>query len=580
MAERCEDLPDECWELIFNRLDHHSQFEALSLVCRRFLSITDRLRTCLTILYPTIHVHGTLSKLFNRFHRVKTIDLSRFHGEIDRVVLEIAGSGLNLEALDVSGSHCLAMEGLNRLGLNMKSLKVFNCAGLWRFCDSELLAIANSMPWVEELDISYPRNVFDLHREFENLSPDKANITDEGIRVLSSKLRGLRKINISGNEFLTDRSIDALCSNCVLLEEIVVQDCPLITHHSIGSLIRNSPNLGSVKVNGLRLFGSSVDLPVSGSFGYARALSCIVMHNSFVSDEFLSMLVKSDIPLKRFSLDGCFGFTFSGLSLLLQTYQYLEYFSLVGVDFLTDDHMSHLSNYLSTSIAVKLGFCSGLTHLTFAVLVKNCPLLEDIDMGRTNLGVGECNVDAVENPRIRSLKLVKNVNLTNECLGKLASMCPGLQLLDVSYCLGIDEEGILSFLRSGSKIRQLQINGCWGIKNIGTSFELPELEVLQAAKSGINDKALATIGARCRMLQNLNLKGCLGVTAGGLKEILTNCRRLREINLTSCVNVSMEDLVRLVFSRPSLRKVVPPNVSFATENQGKIFLRHGCLLGV
>jgi hypothetical protein len=55
------DLPDECWELIFrfivnedkNRLDSHSLYilNSLSLVSKQFLSITNRLRLSLTVLF-------------------------------------------------------------------------------------------------------------------------------------------------------------------------------------------------------------------------------------------------------------------------------------------------------------------------------------------------------------------------------------------------------------------------------------------------------------------------------------------------------------------------------------------------
>ncbi|KAF7140282.1 hypothetical protein RHSIM_Rhsim06G0134200 [Rhododendron simsii] len=51
MANGCKDLPDEFWELILNRLllRHPSHLESLSLSYKRFLSITNTLRTHLEI---------------------------------------------------------------------------------------------------------------------------------------------------------------------------------------------------------------------------------------------------------------------------------------------------------------------------------------------------------------------------------------------------------------------------------------------------------------------------------------------------------------------------------------------------
>ncbi|KAL6996678.1 hypothetical protein U1Q18_006807 [Sarracenia purpurea var. burkii] len=236
MAKKCNHLPDDCWEVILNRLDHHSHLEASSLACKRFLLITNELRTHFAI-NATIFIRGgTLSKLFARFRHLKSVDLSGFRGHIDRLILEIAVSDLKLESLDVSNNNCLPLECLKLLGSKMKSLRVLKCSYLRVFRDIELVAIAESMPWLEELDISHPE--MDLDRDGypvyqRPLSPGDVGLTDEGIKVLSSKLGVLRKINISGNHFLTDKSLFALSSNCVFMKEIVILRCSLVTLHGI-----------------------------------------------------------------------------------------------------------------------------------------------------------------------------------------------------------------------------------------------------------------------------------------------------------------------------------------------------------
>ncbi|KAL6953581.1 hypothetical protein U1Q18_044072 [Sarracenia purpurea var. burkii] len=541
MAEKCNHLPDECWELILNRLDHHSHLEAPSLACKRFLSITNELRTHFAVNPTIFKLGGTLSKLFARFRHLKSVDLSGFHGDIDPVITEIAVSDLKLESLDVSNSNCLPLECLKLLGSKMKSLRVLNCSNLDVFRDIELVVIAESIPWLEELDISYPGEV---------------GLTDDGIKVLSSKLGVLRKINISGNHFLTDKSLFALSSNCVFLKEIVILRCSLVTLHGIEFVMRNSPQLSSVSVGKIEISRSSLYyLPLLDSFTSARGLSTLYIHDSFVPDEFLYSLAKAGFLLKRLSLSFCWNFTFSGISSLLYTHRSLEYLSFTEVVFLTDKLMSDLSKYLTSLVTIKLCLCRRLTESTFFTLTKNCPLLEDIDMGRINFGIGDRTEDIVKNPRIKSLKLDFNLDLTNKCLGKLASVCPSLEMLDLSYCEGITQNGVSNFLKTDSKVRYLCIKGCM-VKNIGTGSELPKLEVLKAARSGIDDEGLAMIGNRCRGIMILDLEGCLGATSIGLKEILRNCRRLREINLNWCSNMSTESVDWMGFSVPSLKKIV------------------------
>ncbi|KAG5545039.1 hypothetical protein RHGRI_017491 [Rhododendron griersonianum] len=263
MAKKgCEDLPDECWELIFNKLHqrHHSLLESLSLSCKRFLSLTNALRTHLTIVDPRVH---PVSTLLNRFPNLNSIDLScSCDGDtfdlcsftphltlepldVQRMTIEVAAANLNLDSLSFSGTQ-LHLESLRILGSRMKNLKVLMCSQLRTLRDLELLAIADSMPCLEDLDISYP----------------------------------------------------------------------------------------------------------------------------------------------------------------------------------------------------------------------NCPLLEDITMEAANLGGGDRATEIVENPRIKSLNLEYYPNLSDECLAKLASVCPSLEVLDVSCCMGITEKGIADFLKSGSKIRKLHIVEC------------------------------------------------------------------------------------------------------------------------
>ncbi|XAR67836.1 hypothetical protein NMG60_11002760 [Bertholletia excelsa] len=578
MAETHHDLPDECWELIFDRLDHHSQLEPLSLVCKRFLSVTDQIRTSLAVVKATVLVHGSLSGLFGRFRNLKSLDFSRFGGDLDLVIREIAGSNLRIETVDVSRNERLPLEGLRALVSNMPSLRVLNCAFLGRFCDAELIAMANSMPWLVELNFSFPKNDFELGSQVQAGISSITNVTDSGIEELASKLKGLRKINISGNYFLSDRSLVALSTNCSLLTEIKLLDCPFITQNGIQFLMSHSPNLSSVSMGKIQCQRPFSDMSHVDSFTFARCLSTLEIYDSSVSDENLCLLAKSGVPLKSFVLSYCSSFTFSGVSFLLQAYQSLEYLGFIHVDILTDEHVGKLTKYLHNLISVNLKLCFKLTIWTFLMLARDCPLLEDIDMCNTDLGKGKRAVEVLKNTRIKTLKIGSNPSLSDECLGIIASICPSVELLDLSFCSGITENGITQFLNNNSKVRQIQIGSCREIESLGTGPELPKLEVLQASGSAINDRGLAIIGNRCCGLENLDLEGCLRVTPGGLKELLTNCKRLREINLNQCVPLSVDFIAWIVFSRPALRKIILPCSSSLSASQSKFFLHHGCLV--
>ncbi|KAL1814486.1 hypothetical protein ACET3Z_017060 [Daucus carota] len=151
MATKCEDLPEECWGITLKKLDHHSQFQSLSLVSKSFLALTNRFRLNFTLTNQTILLHRTISKFLNRFNHLKALDFSKFKGNVDEILNSVFSCGLRIESLDVSNQHRLPV-----LTENMSNLKVFKCAKLCWLCDADLVSVSVMLPSLEELDISYP----------------------------------------------------------------------------------------------------------------------------------------------------------------------------------------------------------------------------------------------------------------------------------------------------------------------------------------------------------------------------------------------------------------------------------------
>ncbi|XP_022714758.1 F-box/LRR-repeat protein 3-like [Durio zibethinus] len=568
------ELPEECWESIFSFLEHHRYFEPLSLVCNRFLSITNHLRRTLTITDPTLE---SLPRLLLRFPNLTTIVFRDFHGNLDSVLSQISQSGLPLKSLDVSNQKSFPLLGLKQLGSKMKNLTELNCSNIGSLKDSDLIEIGNCFPFLEVVDISYP----DLGSGFSpNRSVDSKSfpslVTDYGILGLASTLRRLRKIDLSGNTFITDQALVSLSLNCLFLSEIGIRDCDFITQNGIALTMCTSGNLKSIFMNGIGI--PSIDVCFKDSFAYARSLCELDLSNSFISDELLCSVAEACLPLHKLVLSRCVCFTFDGIYLLLSKYQFLTYLDLEGANFLNDESMLELTKFLANLTFINLSLCSKLTSSTFFNLTRNCPLLSTINMERTNLGVEEFPTEIVVNPRVKSLHFAWNNSLNDECIKMAAHVCPNIEVLDVTYCSGITEEGILAVLKSCLQIRCLEISRCEGVKNLEIDFELPKLEVLEAEGLGITDEALTLIGKSCCRLSHLNLEGCLNVTARGVEGVVVKCKALKEMNLRWCNNVSVDIVVWMVLSRPSLRKITPPCGSVPTVNQREFFLRHGCLV--
>ncbi|WOG99289.1 hypothetical protein DCAR_0518637 [Daucus carota subsp. sativus] len=561
MARLCEDLPEECWEIILKKLDHHSHFQSLSLVSKSFLGLTNRFRLNFTLTNQTIFLHGTMSKFLNRFNHLKALDFSKFKGNVDEILDSVFSCGLSIEFLDVSNQERLPV-----LTGNIRSLKVFKCTNLGCLSDADILSISVVLPFLEELDISYPNNSkFD-----SNLNLNKFIVTDAGIETLWSSLRKLQRVNISGNHFITDRSVVGLSMNCLQLSEIVMFDCSFITHNSFHFILCNCHHLSVISAN-------RIQIPPRVSSTYVRGLCSVDLSDcDTISDEFLLSIAKACWPLESLSLRRCRGFTLFGISQLLSAYPSLKHLALVKAHFLTDQCVSKLARYLVNLVSINLNSCFPLTTITFVMLVAECPLLEHIEMGRTSVG----QVDhflVVKNKRIKYLNLSGSLHVSDKLLKYIASTCPNMELLNISSTHYTTEMGIADILKICHGMRNFQIADCAGISSLGAGSKLPTLEVLNVARSGFGDEGLETISKRCPGLLKLDMEGCVAATTEQVEELLRRCEKLREINLKECSVKVLSIAARIVSLRRSYLKVTPPS-TLSFSNYHKHLWSHGCLL--
>ncbi|KAK9690475.1 hypothetical protein RND81_09G130100 [Saponaria officinalis] len=564
------DVPEEIWDQIISLLDHDRYLEPLSLVSKTFLPITNRLKQTLKISNATAHF---LPKLLQRFPNLKNISFCDFHGEIDPILRLISQTPFPLSSLDLSNHTEFPSEAIQELPTSslrsIRSLKLSNCSAV---NDCHLRVISELMINLEELDLSEPRDDYDMN-DVMDISGG-LGITDYGVDLIASNLSNLKKVNLSGNYFISDKSVVSLAEKCPFLEDILVKNCTFVTQNGVAFVCRNCRNLRLLGVLGMDLAVPEISEPLV----LATNLSVLDFSYMTVSDGLLYAIVKASIPLKKFTLYHCKEFTFSGVLSLLRTYHSLEYLALEGAYWVTDRTIIDISKFLRKATTVKLNFCSRVTSSGLFTVLKNCSMLNSLEMEKTNLGWEEFAVNDAKNVQIRALCLGANKTLSNECLEKISFSCPNLELLDVSDCPAISRKGIGEVVRKCTSLRHLHISGSGAIKSLGIDTKLPNLEVIQASGSGLNDDGLITIARKCPGLVNLDVMGCSGVSSKGVKEIISWCQRLREINLSWCRVMGKDIVPWMVFARPSLRKIAPPIGATITEVEKSLFLQHGCLV--
>lgn len=459
------------------------------------------------------------------------------------------------------------------------SMKTLICADVGFFDDNDLFVIGDWFPALEELDISCLVPGHGFLDTVSNPALVSGTVTDLGITRLSLKLRKLRSINVSGNVFISDKSLMALSSNCEKLGRIKAHSCSFLTTNGINFVLRHSSNLTELSVDE-NMIASFSQHTIECFRSYTRALHCLNFFQVLVPDELLLAIGGANLPLKTLNLNDCKGFTFSGISTLVRFYPSLHHLGLDGTKFLTDESMSILTKHLPHLISISLCVCTSLTILTFFNLANNCPSLKMLSMSRTRLGKENIFIDSVRNCRIRYLVLAENKYLTDETLKGIGTVCPELIFLDVSNCRNITGEGIEGIGKCCGEIMQLRVDDCEKIQDLGIRTKFLKLEILAACSSGIDDEGLAMIGWGCPRLWRLELMGCLGVTDTGLKALMgsDSGKVLKELNLINCTKVSADVLAWLVFTTPLLKKILVSSPLLPTMKQREMFLRHGCMV--
>ncbi|XP_021736513.1 F-box/LRR-repeat protein 2-like [Chenopodium quinoa] len=570
MEEESKDLHDECWEMIFDRLHHKRDQESISLVCKRFLSITNSLRV--SIKFSDYTPISTISRLMQRFSNLKKIQFCNFRGDLNEAVTLIARSGLDLEEL-IALSHDQYKRAVwyEELSSNMKNLKVLKYSG--GRGDVDLARIADSFPNLEELYI-------DHEGEYTT------TVTDEGVDYMSSKLKRIRKIDLSNRAFITDKSLVSLSKNCPLLEHIKIYQYNKVTVEGISFLVNNSHHL--------KLFYIYKDLNidtfgVNGSSNFLANLRSLRLYDVDISDEFLFSIAKARISFTDLAVIDCESYTFTGISrLLLKTSQSLKSLDLggfMGVKFLTNEHIEYLSCFLQNLTSIKLFNCSNLSDSAFVMITQRCPRLCHFAMTGSSLGTEEYNYDGLmKNRAVKYLNLAFHYDFSLTVLKRLLTIFPEVEKLDLSHCKFVrhDKLNVPDILECSKKLVKLDIGGSHGIIEDLTAkdMELPVLEklILKYSFRDINDKLLTKLGRVCPRLIHLDLEFCLLVTEKGVKEVVKSCKQLRYLSISSCWNLDISIIAWIVTNRPSLRKLVSSSRIYPDDENQKLFLQQGCLV--
>ncbi|XP_045830015.1 F-box/LRR-repeat protein 14-like [Trifolium pratense] len=529
-------LPDDCWEHVLKFLndddkENRRYLKSVSVVSKRFLSITNRLRSSLTICKQ---LSPFLTAIFHRFPNLTSIKFLRLCGDRNAILSQISCFPFNITSLKLISPLFIPVNELRAFSQKITSLTSLECSHMNSISVTDLSLIVDCFPLLEELHLTSSAIFY-------------GNMLN-GIETLSLALSKLRKINLSNHTYMNDQSVFHLFNNCKLLEEVIIFGCYGITNAGIASALPVRPTLRS--------------LSLTNYVDNWTTLLAIVRSCPSISDikmeypEFRKKTVDNSYSLKNFVVS-----------------PQLKSLCLARNTWLKDESILMFASSFPNLQLLDLSYCNQISESICQVLMTSSKI--------RHLNLQHCSKVKLrglnfELPKLEVLNL-SHTEVDNESIITFASSFPNLQILDLSYCNQICE-GICQLLRYCSKIRHLNLHSCFKVKLHGLNCEVPKLEVLNLSNTRIDNEELSVISKSFRGLLELSLEVCSFVTKRGVNHVVENCTQLREINLRGCYKVHKNIVASMISSRPSLKKiVVPPRYRF-NNNKREHFIGHICLL--
>lgn len=417
----------------------------------------------------------------------------------------------------------------------------------------------------------------------------------------------LTSLDVSGCDRITDAGVRLVCAKRhTLLDEVRLDDCPLVSHTSLLQLI---------KAHGSRLRVLSVRSSRHVSDDVVRALfvaqpkrlqelnvrDCVRLTDASI--EYLSTVpsfygtrnATAYYELTTLDIAGCVGLTSLACCWIAASCPFLKHLNAARCAGLCDKAAVALAslerlesldlsgcNTISGAALERLFLSNGTTlassaasRATESVVVKaltklalaECPRQSDatvlaiatscaatltlLDLSNVAPLQSSTLVTLVRSCRqLTTLRLRGQRSVTRAVLAHLASCNKRLRVLDLGYCVCIDDLALYPLLVMQS-LEELTVTGCASITTRGLQSLPTSLVRLELQRcTSVSDDSCRVLSDRLRQLEKLDLSRCTGVSSRGVALMLARCRFVHSVNAFECPQITATTLSRVLEALP------------------------------
>lgn len=414
----------------------------------------------------------------------------------------------------------------------------------------------------------------------------------------------LKTLNLSECRNMHPTALAYFAQNCNYLENIILSNISTIDDRDISLLLKNSPDLKTLNLNGcLKLTGKcllelkSFCLPLSKlHVSRIPGLTSNTLQRSIPSFETLEVLEAKNLKslsrsflyslqnrsrlIKQLSLSS--GSTRVRLpKLFFRSFYLLEILEILNMKKMSNQHTKDLFYYSQYLKKVNLSYCTKISDEAFHSIEKKPKHLLELSLSGLQRITGKGLKELIFQSKLEVLNLKRCTNLRKEHLIDLIQSCPYLKFLNLSFCPVVDEQVLEVIASSCAKLEELKIACCMHLSGASLpkifqsckklkSLDLGNNQLLnldtlnKITESGLDLRAIGLsylkqlpkesikkfIEANPN-LEVISLNHCSQIDDSILDIITKNCKSLKDIRLFFCKELSLKGISNLLYTPAS-----------------------------
>ncbi|KAE9462573.1 hypothetical protein C3L33_05516, partial [Rhododendron williamsianum] len=452
-------FPDDCWELIFQKLreDDERHLDSISLVSKRFLSISNRVLDCSGFNPIQDSDLVLIADCFPRLEKLGICPVMRIGN--DKVAARITDDGVEALASKLKQLKEIALEG-DACFITDKSLISLstNCVELSKISiwQSERGQHNVTVAGIEFV-MRHSPNLTSLSLDLSPLQPSAFTFTKENSftnaknlrsltmcrQLISSKniclvakarppLKMLNLVGFQGQYFEIHGALKLLLEACQLtLEELTLGNWSL-TGIGISDLAQHLSNLTFID-----LHGSS---GLTSATFYTLTKSCPLL-------EILKMPYTRGQEMNIFSRD------------YLHKNYHMQHLDISGNKWLTDMTLTNFAQVCPNLQFLDVSDCEQLTNFSIGEVLKRCLAIIQLNINLLKVSgiFGRYSDHFVVN--LKTLK-APGTQINDEGMAMIGKRCRNLQHLDIAFCKKVTDKGVMEVVRNCERLRHTSLVGC------------------------------------------------------------------------------------------------------------------------